>query len=248
MHSFELLTRVSANPLWADRCEELAFNSLPAALTPNLKALHYLTCANQVQLDRSNKAPGIQNSGTMFSYSPLVKISEKTDYPFSETISFQISVDHPVSFPLYLRVPQWCENPSLQINGRPVPLKGRPATYLAVSCTWQKGDIATLQLPMKTAVRKWPKNNNAVSVHYGPLAFSLKIKERWSRYGGTDLWPESEVFPDSPWNYGLVLPDQNPEAALRVVRRAGSVLAQPFTLESAPLELRAQARKIPNWK
>jgi len=46
MHSFELLTRVSANPLWADRCEELAFNSLPAALTPNLKALHYLTCAN----------------------------------------------------------------------------------------------------------------------------------------------------------------------------------------------------------
>jgi len=297
MHSFELLTRVSANPLWADRCEELAFNSLPAALTPNLKALHYLTCANQVQLDRSNKAPGIQNSGTMFSYSPLevyrccqhnvshgwpfyaeelwlatpdrglcaslysasdvtaragdgslVRISEKTDYPFSETISFQISVDHPVSFPLYLRVPQWCENPSLQINSRPVPVQGRPATYLAVSCTWQKGDIATLQLPMKTAVRKWPKNNNAVSVHYGPLAFSLKIKERWSRYGGTDLWPESEVFPDSPWNYGLVLPDQNPEAALRLVRRAGAVVAQPFTPESAPLEFRVQGKKIPAWK
>ncbi|HXU78720.1 MAG TPA: beta-L-arabinofuranosidase domain-containing protein, partial [Methylomirabilota bacterium] len=294
MHSFELLTRVSANPLWADRCEELAFNSLPAALTPNLKALHYLTCANQVQLDRSNKAPGIQNSGTMFSYSPLevyrccqhnvshgwpfyaeelwlatpdrglcaslysacdvsaragdgspIKISEKTDYPFSETISFQISVDHPVSFPLYLRVPQWCENPSLQINGLPVPLKGRPATYLAVTCTWQKGDIATLQLPMKTAVRKWPKNNNAVSVHYGPLAFSLKIKERWNRYGGTDLWPESEVFPDSPWNYGLVLPDQNPEASLRLVRRAGAILAQPFTPESAPLEFRVQAKKFP---
>ena len=45
MHSFEMLTQISGNPLWADRCEEIAFNSLPAALTPDLKALHYLTGA-----------------------------------------------------------------------------------------------------------------------------------------------------------------------------------------------------------
>jgi len=55
MHSFEMLTKISGNPLWADRCEELAFNSLPAALTPDLKALHYLTCPNQVQLDKTTK-------------------------------------------------------------------------------------------------------------------------------------------------------------------------------------------------
>ena len=39
-------------------------------MTPDLKALHYITCDNQVQLDRENKSPGIQNGGTMFSYSP----------------------------------------------------------------------------------------------------------------------------------------------------------------------------------
>ena len=71
MHSFEMLTKISGNPLWADRCEDIAFNSFPAALTPDLKGLHYLTCANQVQLDKENKAPAIQNDGTMFSYSPL---------------------------------------------------------------------------------------------------------------------------------------------------------------------------------
>src|SRR5262249_26100223 len=71
MHSFEMLMKITGNPLWADRCEEIAFNSLPAALTPDQKGLHYLTCANQVQLDRHNKAPGVQNSGTMFSYSPF---------------------------------------------------------------------------------------------------------------------------------------------------------------------------------
>ena len=45
MHSFEMLAAITGNPLWADRCEEIAFNSLPAALTPDLKALHYLTGA-----------------------------------------------------------------------------------------------------------------------------------------------------------------------------------------------------------
>ena len=39
-------------------------------MTPDLKGLHYLTGANMVQLDRHNKAPGIQNGGNMLGYSP----------------------------------------------------------------------------------------------------------------------------------------------------------------------------------
>src|SRR5439155_11071786 len=151
MHSFEMLTKISGQPLWADRCEELAFNSLPAAFTPDLKALHYLTCPNQVQLDKTNKSPAIQNSGTMFSYSPYevyrccqhnvshgwpyyaeelwlatpdgglcaslysasevsakvaggatVRISEETDYPFSDIVTFNIIQASSVKFQLYL--------------------------------------------------------------------------------------------------------------------------------------------------
>src|SRR5262245_13271834 len=70
MHSFEMLTKISGQPIWADRCEEITFNSFPAALTPDWKGLHYLTCANQVQLDKNNKSPDFENSGTMVSYSP----------------------------------------------------------------------------------------------------------------------------------------------------------------------------------
>ena len=70
MHSFEMLTRITGLPLWADRCEEIALNSFPASMTPDQKGLHYITAVNQVQLDRNNKSPGIQNGGTMFSYSP----------------------------------------------------------------------------------------------------------------------------------------------------------------------------------
>lgn len=70
MHSYEMLTKITGDPIWAERCEEIAFNTFPASMVPDQKGLHYITCVNQVQLDRQNKAPGIQNRGTMFSYSP----------------------------------------------------------------------------------------------------------------------------------------------------------------------------------
>ena len=70
MHSFEMLTKISGNPVWADRCEEIAFNWLPAAMTPDLKGLHYFAGANIVQLDRRNKSPDFDDPGGLLPYSP----------------------------------------------------------------------------------------------------------------------------------------------------------------------------------
>ena len=89
--------------------------------------------------------------------------------------------------------------------GNPCACKTKPLAYVVLERVWQNGDRVDLQLPMRVTVRQWEKNNNAVSVDYGPLTFSLKIGERYARYGGTDAWPEVELFPTTPWNYGLVL-------------------------------------------
>lgn len=58
MASHESLTRLTGDPLWADRCEELAFNLLPAALDPWGKGTHYLTSANSVDLNNGNTTEG----------------------------------------------------------------------------------------------------------------------------------------------------------------------------------------------
>lgn len=70
MHSNQILLGITGNPILGDRIEQIAFNDFPASQTPDITALHYLTAPNQVQLDRSNKAPGIENLGDMFSYNP----------------------------------------------------------------------------------------------------------------------------------------------------------------------------------
>jgi Beta-L-arabinofuranosidase, GH127/F5/8 type C domain len=288
MHSFEMLTRITGDPVWVDRCEEIAFNSLPAALTPDAKALHYLTGANMVQLDKKNKSPGVQNGGTMLSYSPAiyrccqhnqgmgwpyyaeelwlatpdnglcaslyaasevsakvgdgatVKITEETDYPFNETIKLTIATPKTVAFPLYLRMPRWSSKITVVINGQPQPAAA--GNFIRINRTWSNGDTVMLQLPMQVTTRRWEKNKNAVSVDYGPLTFSLKIGEKRQRYGGTDAWPESEVFPTTPWNYGLVL-----DGSFELVRNSSPLPEQPFTPDTAPLQIKAHARKIPGW-
>ena len=297
MHSFEMLTKISGDPSWSDRCEDVAINSLPAAFSPDQKALHYLTGANMVQLDRGNKSPGVENDGTMLSYSPYkvyrccqhnyaqgwpyyaeelwlathdaglcaslyaacevsakvgdgtaVKITEETEYPFGETVELKVSPAKAVRFPLYLRVPNWCESPAVKINGKPVEMQAGPLSYISLERTWQPGDRVSLELPMKVAVRKWPKNKDAVSLDYGPLTFALLIGERWESYGGEGDWKEWEVFPTTAWNYGLVLDGRNPASGLEVKRKTAPAAKQIFTLEAVPLEIRAKAKKIPAWK
>ncbi|MFJ3495205.1 RICIN domain-containing protein [Streptomyces sp. NPDC086091] len=69
MASHELLTRITGDPVWADRCEDLAFNMLPASLDPQGRAIHYITSANSVDLDNRAKTQGqFQNGFAMQAY------------------------------------------------------------------------------------------------------------------------------------------------------------------------------------
>jgi len=65
MFSHEVLLRTTCAPKWADRCEAIAFNTLPASMTANLKALRYLTSPDQVNPDRRSKDPGLVNGTPM---------------------------------------------------------------------------------------------------------------------------------------------------------------------------------------
>ena len=46
-----------------------------------------------------------------------VRIETTTDYPFHETLQMRIEPAQPLRFPLKLRVPEWCANPSIAVNG-----------------------------------------------------------------------------------------------------------------------------------
>jgi len=294
MHSFEMLTKITGDPTWGDRTEEMAFNNLPASSTPDYRALHYLTGANMVQLDKGNKAPGIQNSGTMLSYSPFqvyrccqhnishgwpyfaeelwlatsdsglcaslysesevtakvadgqeVKIAETTKYPFEEKVDFKVSTAKAVKFPLYLRVPKWTPSAAVMVNGQDVSVETHPPCYLVIDREWKDGDTVTLELPMQVALRTWTKNHNSVSVDMGPLTYSLKIGEKYEPYGKDGAWKQYEVFATTPWNYALVLDDNDPPASFESEGTGGPPPANPF--KDPPIKLKVKAQRLPAW-
>lgn len=290
MQSSEMLLTQIGDRKWAERCEDVAFNSLPASMTPDLKALRYLTAPNMALSDSKSKAPGLENSGPMLLFNPFdhrccrhnvamgwpyyaehlwlatagnglavalyapskvtakvgdgtpVTIQENTRYPFEERVEFTFATVRPNSFPLTLRLPSWCASPKLTLNGKSVPIKGKGG-YAVLSRTWKSGDKLVLELPMRIALKTWKANKSAVSVHRGPLTYSLKIGERYVRKGGTDQWPAYEAYPTAPWNYGLT-PDTKRFKFVQKIWRGG----QPFSVGRAPVAIFAPARKIPQWE
>jgi DUF1680 family protein len=296
MLSHEILLTITGNAIWADRCEDVTFNSLPAAFTPDMKALHYLTAPNMILCDRHNKSPGLQNGGPMLLFNPHIHrccqhntghgwpyyaehlwlatagnglaavlyapsevtakvgngqeitIVEKTRYPFEEDIEFTIKTDKPVRFFLYLRVPGWCDTSGVTVNGLSSSIRAPAGSYYMIDREWTDGDVVELSLPMEIKIRKWAQNHNSVSVDRGPLTYSLKIGEKYIREGGTEEWPAWEIHPTTPWNYGLVLNEDEPASSFQVMRKTWPDDDQPFEANAAPIELHAKAKKIPAWQ
>ncbi len=310
MASDELLLRFTGDPAWADNCEDVAFNTLPAAFMPDYRSLRYLTAPNMVVSDAKNHSPGLQNEGPFLMMNPFssrccqhnhsngwvyyaenlwmatpdnglaavlysastvtakvgsgqtVTLSQETSYPFEEQVRLTLKTAKPVAFPLYLRVPAWCANPTVRINGQVVPVSIKKGQYIRLSDTWKTGDKITLDLPMTLALRTWEQNKNSVSVNYGPLTYSLKIQEeyrkedsrktaigdsKWQPNADPTQWPSFEIYPKSDWNYALVLNEAKLNESFTVVRKPGPVSLFPFTPADAPITLTAKARKLPGW-
>ncbi|MCX6997021.1 MAG: glycoside hydrolase family 127 protein [Kiritimatiellaeota bacterium] len=281
MLSDEILLQISGDPFWADHGETVAFNTFAAALTPDLKALRYLTAPNQALSDAANKQPNVETAGTLFLmtahqhrccqhnwghgwpyfaglYAPskvtgsvgngqTVSIVEATHYPFDEAVALSVGTDRPVRFPLYLRIPGWCDRARITLNGQPLAAEAPAGKYAVIERTWSGGDQLTLTFPMDLRVKIWKENKGLASVERGPLTYSLQIGEKYVRHGGTDQWPDWEIHPATPWNYGLEFEAANPAGSFKVVRGDWPASDRPFTQAGVPIKLQARARKLPGW-
>jgi len=45
-----------------------------------------------------------------------------------------------VQFPLYLRIPHWCDAPKVQVDGKAVELPHKPQRFIVIDRTWNDGD------------------------------------------------------------------------------------------------------------
>jgi hypothetical protein len=133
----------------------------------------------------------------------------------------------------------------IQINNQNAdpPIAGRLFT---ISRTWQAGDTVTVRFGARVRTSRWVQNS--VAIERGPLVYVLRIAEKWRSVRSREKWGDyQEVHPASPWNYGLLESAVNdPAKGFELTRKA--VTAYPWTSAQAPLELRTQGKRIPEWE
>ncbi len=166
-----------------------------------------------------------------------------TNYPFEEYVAIRIELAQPTRFPIKLRMPGWCDAPLLQVNGERVEITDRTGGYFTIEREWQHGDRLRLTLPMPVAIER--RGQGALSIQRGPLVYALAIEERWQKLRGSDPYADWEIYPASPWNYGLLVDKARPERSWRVETRP--LPRQPFNAKQAPLRLIGKGRRIPDW-
>ena len=72
---------------------------------------------------------------------------------------------------------------------------------------------------------------------------------KWQKNADSTKWPTFEIHPASPWNYALVIDDNRPlEDNFKVVKKEWPADNFPFTLQNAPIEIKAKGKKLLTWK
>jgi hypothetical protein len=178
--------------------------------------------------------------------SMAVTIEEKTGYPFEDAVHFTLSTENEVRFPLHLRIPAWCKQADILLNGKPLR-KAAGGQVAVIDRQWKNADRLQLIFPMEVRTSEWGRNSRAVE--RGPLVYALRQEERWEKGHDQKEGDFYSVYPQADWNYGLLKKAIDDPSAHFQVNKVKPVDEQfVWNLAHAPLEITAAAKKIPGWK
>lgn len=108
-----------------------------------------------------------------------VTVTQKTDYPWKETVDFRVDINKATAFKLSIRIPGWCDGATLKLNGKPVQLNAlMKRGYACIRREWQAGDRLQLKVPMPIQrIEAHPKvrhDAGRVALQRGPVVYCLE--------------------------------------------------------------------------
>ncbi|WP_308589540.1 glycoside hydrolase family 127 protein [uncultured Prevotella sp.] len=112
-----------------------------------------------------------------------ITLTQKTDYPWDGAVN--ISVDKlkgKKQFEIKLRVPDWCtEGAKITVNGEEQNIEAKAGTYATVNRTWKKGDVVSINMPMRTRIVEAnplvEESRGQVAVQRGPIVYCLESND-----------------------------------------------------------------------
>ena len=108
-----------------------------------------------------------------------VQLSQVTEYPWDGNVKFTIeTAPKKKAFSLFMRVPEWCDNAILKVNGTAIQTKITANTYTEINRVWKKGDIVEFCMDMPVKLLESnplvEETRNQTVVKRGPLVYCLE--------------------------------------------------------------------------
>ncbi|MDJ0748437.1 MAG: glycoside hydrolase family 127 protein [Woeseiaceae bacterium] len=98
-----------------------------------------------------------------------IRIRQETQYPFDDTVRFEISSAEPSSFELRLRVPDWAS--SVEVSGVSAE---RDDQWLVTEQRWE--GTTSFEVKFRREVRVLDHHSGTLAVAHGPLLYALPIE------------------------------------------------------------------------
>ena len=121
---------------------------------------------------------GGNNLDTKLKSGSILKLSQTTDYPWDGKVSIKLEEAPKESFSVFLRIPGWCSDAKVLVNGKSSAVKVTPGKYAEIANTWKSGDKIELLLPMPVRlIESNPlveETRNQVAVKRGLVVYCLE--------------------------------------------------------------------------
>lgn len=143
-----------------------------ARLVASVGSYMYSSSADTIYVHLYN-----QNRARINLQGGTVQIEQQTNYPWEGDVSLTVKPEQPTRFRLALRIPNWCRDFGLDINGAPYDATLTNG-YAVISREWVSGDEVTLRLAMPVE-RIVPnphirQDAGCIALQRGPVVYCLE--------------------------------------------------------------------------
>ena len=154
---------------WSNCCAPNVTRTLAQV---NNYAYNYTKNGLYVNLYGSNHLKSVNLEGNS------IDIEQVTNYPWDGEVQLKLNKVPKDNYAIYIRIPGWCHNAELTINGKNMEEDLVSGSYLKINRTWEKGDIININMPMPVELMQAnplvEETKNQVAVKRGPLVYCLE--------------------------------------------------------------------------
>ena len=120
----------------------------------------------------------VGGSGTVSLKGKQVTLRQDTRYPWDGKVRLAVDPTKDAAFTMCLRIPDWCEEARIAVNGRAIDRPDMQRGYARIQREWKRGDVIELDLPMPirriAANPRVKENVGKVALQRGPIVYCLE--------------------------------------------------------------------------